>query len=868
MTENASRPSVASIVAWPCNWITRRADRRWTEHILGASDGSNRNTVVNFCSRLEFQDGKRKRGTQKYHGSGRVHSHSLDFLENLDAVQLHTKLAATIPEAATDPMLRGIVLDSQKDWTRSGVPLREEPSAWDADRGLALLHHSEDDHDAHIRAYFPETMEVTKCHEDVQQADGNSALLRYVATYQQKFSSSFAKEWLNDEASDYSLARRILFDHHPLEPEMWLTLFAQKFPQCVMGGTMVDMVAPVPGSDTKTEIVESYEKCAWRRADMCLLEFLRKSNADGQIIRWLRNKHEHSGEECTLEEFANMYKTRGEKLMAISFVSRMRDEFYGQWMAMHVPFKNLDKLLDPSIVEKVPPHLKYFACAMQCAEEHWSDETGLRQELALEGHGNEHTETVINFVKAQRHLVRRYLSGDLAADEVHDVDLETDEEEAAKPGAERLRLDPAQRKLKQLVDRRVALAMEAREAPDDETYEEILIQAGRSEIIIALGPPGSGKTTVIHKCVRKWHRKGARILFALPTGQLASEIRRVHTEIDVDTCHGALLFHKDLTEALPILTQYDLVVIDELSMLTADHYDRVHAMWQTAEKLPCVVMLGDFYQLPGPQKPPSRISDSPAYRYAKKMDFSTVHRCKDPKLAKKLKALRTSVPSMRLLKKIVNTKHRAWKSEEPTTYDVLTLLRRHDNTVMVTCTRKAAMLLNDLTITVLFEHRHKEPLAVLPGDWETDPNNFGADHNVPKGARVEPVQVKIFEGMRLFLTQNLNKRNDFVNGMSVTVESYHEESGCLQVMTKTGKMLAIPCIREKVEGHYIDYFPIRVGYASTIQKLQGQTLDHVTIWLDRPGCKAAGYVAMARVRTDADYLIAGKVTPWHFVPAM
>ena len=35
-----------------------------------------------------------------------------------------------------------------------------------------------------------------------------------------------------------------------------------------------------------------------------------------------------------------------------------------------------------------------------------------------------------------------------------------------------------------------------------------------------------------------------------------------------------------------------------------------------------------------------------------------------------------------------------------------------------------------------------------------------------------------------------------------------------------------------------------------------------------PGCKAAGYVAMARVRHDRDYLIAGRVTPHHFVPAM
>ena len=60
------------------------------------------------------------------------------------------------------------------------------------------------------------------------------------------------------------------------------------------------------------------------------------------------------------------------------------------------------------------------------------------------------------------------------------------------------------------------------------------------------------------------------------------------------------IFHKDLTEALPIMTQYDLVIIDELSMLTAEHYDRIYAMWHTAERLPCVVLLGDFYQLPGP----------------------------------------------------------------------------------------------------------------------------------------------------------------------------------------------------------------------------------------------------------------------------
>ena len=711
-------------------------------------------------------------------------------------------------------------------------------------------------------------MEVTKCHEDVQQADGNSALLRYVATYQQKFSSSFAKEWLNDEASDYSIARRILFDHHPLEPEMWLTLFAQNFPQCVMGGTLMDISAPIPSADKKPEYVERYEACKWRCKTMTLLEFLRKSNAEGGIIQWLKRKHAQSGELCLLEDFANRYSTRGEKVIAVSFVSRLRDEFYGQWMCTHIAFDAIEDLLVADIIAKVPARMKFFACAMALGGDYWDNEDQVRQDLEVECVGNDHIETVLNFIKAQRHLMGRYLDEELdPADEV-DVDLADDEEEARKAPEDCIVLDPQQRQLKRHVDRQVQNALDARDAVDDETYDAIADAAAeKNKIVVALGPPGTGKTTVIHKCVQKWHHQGARILFALPTGQLASEIRRIHPEVDVDTCHGAFLFHRDLTEALPILTQYDMIIVDELSMLTAEHFNRLYAMWQTAEKLPCLVFLGDFYQLPGPQKPPSRICDSPAYKFALKMDFTHVHRCKDSVLAKKLKALRTSVPSMKLLKKIVR-KHRAWVSDDPTEYDILELFRKHEHTSMVTCARQAARRLNELATTVLFKHRHKKPLATLPGDWQEDPNNFNAEHEVAKGFEVQPVDTIIYEGMRIVLTENLNKRQDFVNGMTATVEAYHDESGCLQVKTRTGKRLAVPCIRERIEGFDVDYFPIRIGYASTIQKVQGQTLEHVTIWLDKPFCKAAGYVAMSRVKTDADYLIAGPVTTRHFVPAM
>ena len=45
------------------------------------------------------------------------------------------------------------------------------------------------------------------------------------------------------------------------------------------------------------------------------------------------------------------------------------------------------------------------------------------------------------------------------------------------------------------------------------------------------------------------------------------------SKIDVDTCAGACLFHRELSEALPIFTQYDMIVIDEISMLDAPTFD-------------------------------------------------------------------------------------------------------------------------------------------------------------------------------------------------------------------------------------------------------------------------------------------------------
>ena len=87
--------------------------------------------------------------------------------------------------------------------------------------------------------------------------------------------------------------------------------------------------------------------------------------------------------------------------------------------------------------------------------------------------------------------------------------------------------------------------------------------------------------------------------------------------------------------------------------------------------------------------------------------------------------------------------------------------------------------------------------------------------------------------------------------------------------TRTNKRLAVWLYTDPDPAYQrVTYFPIRYGYASTLHKVQGATLDHATIWLDIPNMRGAGHVALSRVRRDSDYLIGGDVGPEHFTPAM
>jgi hypothetical protein len=238
-----------------------------------------------------------------------------------------------------------------------------------------------------------------------------------------------------------------------------------------------------------------------------------------------------------------------------------------------------------------------------------------------------------------------------------------------------------------------------------------------------------------------------------------------------------------------------------------------------------------------------------------------VYRCRDPVYRKVLDALRTSVPGSGLMKQL--TQRMAWRTRDPTVPAMRALLHSHPETTILTCTRKGAAEVNECALWALFPNH--PPLVTLDADVESDPANYDrAQLRAMEDLR--PSRLPIFTGMRVYLTRNVRKDIDFVNGMLATVVGYTARTGELRVRTQTGFVVSVFPWTDTDLGNMV-YYPARAGYASTIIKFQGAELPHVTAFLDKPTIPGAAYTAMSRVGSGDRVLLAGLLTPDHFTPA-
>jgi hypothetical protein len=864
---------------------TKHKGQGWTEHLFSVKNPcTDEDTTIHFFSRLEFQDGKRKKCTQKYHGSGRPHLHVLLWLATVEKLGLEKTISASMPE---DPDLAAYVKGSQLDDDgESKWPIHEGESHYDADACELHIKHTQQDSDAGLRGYLPDIMDAMRCHQDMQVSDGRSLLLQYVTKYVAKFSDSSYDEWMSDNVKANSLARKVLFEYWPLEPEMVLQLVGSRFRQwdlsTAMGGKRT-ILPPRPNNDQQPKFVDHYmDEDGWRHNDMSLLEFLRKTGNTGKISGWLRQKYKHrygkvaESEKPTLEKFANDYVMHGEQIVSAGYLWRMNDVYYGQWCMMHIPFRSLDTFQVQEVIDKVPQRYRWFATALVLTDDrrlapadvagYWRDAENVARDMELEGRTSDFITDTKAFVTSLVIATDKYLSGE----------LDKSEEDAAvnahlvKPVAlDEGNLDFKGKQLEfyKMMEKRLKITFAVRNArnpeEEDEAREETRKRAHHP--IVCLGPPGTGKTSVVRAGIQEVLRTGGSVLFALPTAQLAEKMRSKlpsHDALRVDTFTAAFRLHLPAEEGIYSMYGYDMVVIDEISQLVREDFERIIQTWEMADQVPTLVFLGDKYQLPG-RGQRAWASTGWSKVSLKMHELHEVHRCKDEDFLKTLHTLRVSVPDVHLLNKILRN-HKAWHGEEPDAADVGRLLREHPEATWVAATRVGVATINALALQAL--HPRKQPLTTLPGTYEDNRDNY-IDSVLRTDRRPLPTQVPIYKGMKIYLTKNVRKDDHYINGMLCEVLSYDESHDVLWVWTRTNKRLPIT-IWSDPEHPGLSYYPIRSGYCSTVHKVQGDEFPFIIIYLDVPNMPAVAYTALSRVSRGNEYLIGGQeyLTAQHFVP--
>ena len=342
---------------------------------------------------------------------------------------------------------------------------------------------------------------------------------------------------------------------------------------------------------------------------------------------------------------------------------------------------------------------------------------------------------------------------------------------------------------------------------------------------------------------------------------------RARQDLDVDTVHGMFALHKDELATAEIMKIYDLIVIDEIGQLAVWIFDRLLRLWDAADRRPAIVFVGDFCQLTGADGTTAR--DSPRWSQMSILQLHEMRRCKCERLKWMLQLLRSTIPSGAQLKKILKG-HRAnlparHRCQNPfDADDVAAILRDTPHTTFLTVSRKGTAKLNQYALQVLFPDA--DLLDCIPCDPQENFDNFRGTAQVD----ARPFWMPIYEGMRVTITRNTDKENGFVNGMGAVVQRRRQNG--VQVKTDEGKVLLIHPIGQECclwDGSYrtTTTYPLRLGYSTTLHKIQGATLSHITIWMDVSFVRAALYVALSRVQHDRDWRFVGSIKGRHCLPA-
>ena len=693
------------------------------------------------------------------------------------------------------------------------------------------------------------------------QTKGTAAFLKYVTGYVPKASDALTfkqKVYRQSGTSQWRQAYRLLTKRAPLQPEMAVDFAGLPLTEASFRGATVHAPVPKP---------EGSRPSAAKNTDRALYEaYLRHQNSIAgylqagkrqSFIEWAREntviKKTESGEDKVVFEAKKrgghgVGKNKEKCALGVRFPFEQLDIFIGAWCATMVPHVSENEFA-PQEDDPTPEFARYLKKALE--HPHYrGDVNKLKKEinadLQLRGLKDDRRFTFLNRIDALKLLL------DNTGDKGMCIPAEVWSRERLARNPARVWSDE-QREVLEIAASGVAV--------DDANVD------AHSRLLFVSGKPGAGKTEAVIGCALAAAEKGERVLIACPIGALVDTYRQrlpPNENIVIETIHASHHITRKADEHyIPPgrLRTFDLIIDEEVSQLEGEVWQKVRTAITELNPHPFVMLVGDFQQLQAAYGEPilkqtlEPMIAAGTLRHVE-LQQHPLARSTDSELLDFLERVREHQPEKTDLIAFFGDRRLARGANCRDDRDVANAVAESvrleretgKNFTFLTVTNKAAKKINHTRCAQEFAH-HDRVINADRHKVAGDPELAGEAVAIP--------------GMKVRLTRNVDKERGFVNGALAVIEWILADDVFI-VKTQAGvRILVHPVTLDKQS-----FVPFCYGYAMTIRRAQGSTLQLVGLWFDHsyPADRGYAYVGSSRVRHAKDLYLMGKVKRTDWLP--
>ena len=390
-------------------------------------------------------------------------------------------------------------------------------------------------------------------------------------------------------------------------------------------------------------------------------------------------------------------------------------------------------------------------------------------------------------------------------------------------------------------------------------FERILKTLQARKNVFLTGGAGTGKSYTTKCIIENFYKSGKNVVALGSTGISAVNIGGI-------TLHSFFRFGRindinelakhdktqrnELKELYKVLSKLDLIIIDEISMVSAELMEMINYRLIQGNFKGRVMVVGDFYQLPPVKKQDDGSLMSFCYAFDstawynlkfKNVELVISKRTSDIKFYSMLSRIRLGIIDDEIYQNLRS------KITNVIPEDSIVLFGKNAQADMLNAKRLAQI---------------PNPLISLKASGEI------YDENLDKNAYerwvnslnvLSDLQIKI-DARIMFLS---NKRGEYYNGEQGIIKELNSDDGgnivSISVLKDSGEMAQVEpftyslieyerdgeSINERLRAEFTQ-FPLKLAYAITIHKSQGMSIDRLVCNLDNIFANGQLYVALSR----------------------